>query len=98
MFFATTRDLFQILDNREWYSYGTTLLKQKLDVDERTLADLIGKLDRELQEAGSGDKVNVFTFNNVEYAGLESRRLDYERDKLAGTNHVERLITLGIYN
>ena len=95
MLLTTTSDLFRILDNRAWYSYGTALLKRKLGVDERTLAALICKLDSDLN---GGDKVNVFTFNGVEYAGLESRRLDYERDKLAGTNHVERLIMLGVYN
>ena len=44
-----------------------------------------------------GDVVNVFTFRGVEYLGFESRRLDYERDEKAGTNHVARYILEGRY-
>ena len=43
------------------------------------------------------DRVNVFTFLGVEYVGLESRRQDYENDKEAGTNYVEKLIQAGYY-
>jgi len=46
----------------------------------------------------TGDQVNVFTFLGVEYIGLETRREDYEKDKKAGTNYVEKLIQAGCYS
>ena len=95
---ATTRDLFRILDNRAWYSFGMALIQRELKVDATALTQLICKLDHELQREGLGERVNTFTYNGVEYAGLESRRQAYERDRLEGRNHVERLIALGYYN
>ena len=78
---------------------GTALLLRELKVDMRTLVQLIRELDCELQSKGSGgDHVNLFTFNGVEYVGLESHRLAYERDRLARTNHVEGLIGLGYHD
>jgi len=44
------------------------------------------------------DQINIFTFKGVTYIGLESRRLDYERDKLSGTNMVEDYIKKGFYD
>ena len=43
-------------------------------------------------------QVNIFTFNGVEYIGLESRKQDYDRDKAAGTNFVEKKIKEGLYD
>jgi hypothetical protein len=44
-------------------------------------------------------QINVFTYegNGIEYIGLESRRIDYERDKENGVNHIEKLIESGHY-
>jgi len=43
------------------------------------------------------DKINTFMYNSVTYIGLESRRVAYERDKLAGVNWVEDAIKRGLY-
>ena len=43
------------------------------------------------------DKINTFMYNSVIYIGLESRRVAYERDKLAGVNWVEDAIKRGLY-
>ena len=61
---------------------GTALLLRELKVDMRTLVQLIRELDCELQSKGSGgggDHVNLFTFNGVEYVGLESLRTGQTR-------------------
>jgi len=42
-------------------------------------------------------QINQFTYGRHEYVGLESRRLDYERDKALGTNKIEDLILQGVY-
>ena len=34
----------------------------------------------------------------MRYVGLESRRIDYEKDKQNGTNHIEKLIKEGKYD
>lgn len=66
----------------------------KLKITRSELIDLI-----KLTEQERDVQINVFTYdgNNVEYVGLESRRLDYERDKLNGTNRIEKLIKQGYY-
>ena len=93
---ATSRDLFEALDNREWYSFSVAFLLRKLRVDAEGLLQLVNELDHALRGKRT-DCVNMFAFNGVHYVGLESRRLAYEADKLAGTNHVERLVQLGFY-
>lgn len=42
-------------------------------------------------------QINVFVFNDVEYVGLESRRLDYEADKAAGKNKIEKALSDGVF-
>ena len=43
------------------------------------------------------DDINIFTYNDVTYIGLECERLRYEKDKINGVNHVEHLIAKGKY-
>ena len=96
----TAQDLLNVLDGREWYSYSTAYLLDRLKVDVQRLQQLVNELDvllRARRADGARDHVNIFVFHNVQYVGLESRRLAYEKDKLAGTNHVERLIQAGAY-
>jgi hypothetical protein len=75
-----------------WYSYSTMWLLQALDVTAVELAGLVHGLRTR------GHQVNVFDYNGVEYIGLETRRLDYERDRKNGVNHVETLIAQGHYD
>ena len=93
---ATSRDLLEALDDRQWYSFSVAFLLRKLRVDAEGLLQLVNELDHALRGERT-DRVNIFAFNGVNYVGLESRRLAYEADKLAGTNHVERLVQLGFY-
>lgn len=58
----------------------------------RELVKLAKVLSEEIK-----DDINFFVYNDVEYVGLETRRIDYERDKLAGTNKIEKLIKRGFY-
>lgn len=81
--------LLQILNRRPWYSYGTGMLCRKLQITRDELLRVAH---------ASSEDINVFTYNNIEYMGLESRRLDYERDKANGVNPVEDLIAHGAYN
>jgi hypothetical protein len=81
-----------LLADRTFYSYETVGVAQTLAITRPQLLDVAAASgDR------SGDAVNVFTFGGVEYLGLESRRVDYEEDKAAGTNHVEDKIKSGWY-
>ena len=83
--------LVRLLQTPPWYSYSIKWLMLELGVEERQLRYLVD-LAR-----SRGQTINVFSFHDVEYVGLESRRLDYERDKVLGVNHVEQLIALGEY-
>ena len=81
-----------VLEDRRWYSYGTEALGRQLGVSRRQL----GALATRVQEA-TGRQINIFEYRGVDYIGLEERRLDYERDKAAGTNWVEAAIARGEY-
>lgn len=90
---SSEQRLYDILADTNWYSYGIrTVLKKghfkSLDQLVETAISLSIKIN---------DKVNFFTYLNVNYVGLESRRLDYERDKQLGINKVEKLIAKGAY-
>jgi hypothetical protein len=90
---ALQTKLYRILSDPRWYSYSVCAIMRKCgmaSVDE--LKDVARRLAQELQ-----DPINFFWYNDIEYAGFESRRLDYERDKRAGTNHIEKLIAQGAY-
>jgi hypothetical protein len=87
------RCMHSLLADRSWYSYGTSMVARHCGI--RTRTELLA-IARRIEER-CRDKINFFTFNGVEYMGFESRRLDYERDKVAKTNHVERLIERGAY-
>ena len=83
-----------ILANRKWYSYSERGIMKKCGWKSRgqlyqAVNSLAAKID---------DRINFFTFNNVAYIGLESRRLAYEIDKKNGTNEIEKLIEGGYYD
>lgn len=48
-------------------------------------------------EKQTKDHVNIFTYNDVTYIGLETERVRYDRDKQNKTNYVENLIHKGYY-
>jgi hypothetical protein len=83
-----------LLQKPSFYSYEASATALALSVDRPELL----RLATSLGEKKGGDSVNVFTFKDTEYIGLESRRLDYERDKANGTNHVEEKIKSGWYD
>jgi hypothetical protein len=80
--------LIQLLERRPWYSFGTQMICKELRINRKQLMQLISH---------SSEQINVFKFNGVEYIGLESRRIDYELDKFAGINLVEKLIEQNHY-
>jgi hypothetical protein len=85
--------LLRFLSDPEWYSWSVAYTRRKCGARSRQqLLNVAASLGPKIN-----DQVNVFTFGGVEYIGLETRRLDYERDKLNGTNKVERMIQLGLY-
>jgi hypothetical protein len=89
------QSLFNVLKNPNWYSYsisGIQRLCNFLSLDD------VYETGFRLNHRLIGDRINVFTYNDVVYMGLESRRIDYQRDKAAGTNKIERLIQLGVYD
>jgi hypothetical protein len=93
MFNLYEQELYDILSNPKWYSYSKNGIKNWMNIDCEKLAHVAYTLSQKL-----GDKVNYFTYNDVVYLGLETRRLAYEVDKKAGTNRIEKLIHLGYYN
>ena len=87
--------LYRLLDDRRYYSLEINHVSGLLDVDidywsSPELSSIFQRI--------FNDKINTFTFNGVTYIGLESRRIDYERDKLMGTNWVEDAIKRGEYD
>ena len=86
--------VYEILKNPAWYSYSTKAVRKLCEIDTRqdlrTMAEALGKR--------VADPINFFTFNGIEYMGFETRRLDYERDKRAGTNPIEKWIAMGVYD
>lgn len=88
------RSVYNILKDKRWYSYGIRSIKKKVGIDSTSeLKDISISLSKKV-----GDKINFFSYNNINYIGFESRRLDYERDKKAGTNRIEKLIAEGAYD
>ena len=84
----------KILIDPRWYSYSLTGIRKQLSNPSKEYAYFIINTLRNKVK----DKINIFLFNKVVYVGLESRRLDYERDKSNGTNKIEKLIDLGYYD
>lgn len=85
--------LLNLLDSDQYYSLSEEYVREKMDIGPLVLRSLIGKIKKE-----RAIQINLFKYNDVRYIGLESRRLDYERDKQNGTNHIEEWIKQGYYN
>lgn len=87
------KQVYEIIKNKEWYSYGLRYIMKLLNLQSfeeihKIAVSLSNKID---------DKVNIFSYNGVQYMGLETRRIDYERDRINGKNKVEKLIKQGHY-
>lgn len=76
-----------ILENPDYYSISTVYVTKKMSITKEDIYDIIRN-----SRKWHVPKINVFRYNDVEYVGLESRRLDYERDKNSGTNPIEHNI------
>lgn len=78
----------------QWYSLGIDhpALLWMGKTREARLTWLQTHLDK------SKTKLNLFQFQDKWFVGTEKRRLDYERDKKNGANHVESLIEQGVYD
>lgn len=87
------RKVLTLLNNPDWYSLATSAFLDTLNIQVQELAASIDRL-----RTKAGHKINVFSYNGRQYIGLEHRRLDYERDKRNGVNHVERWIKEGVYD
>jgi len=93
--------IYELLSRKEYYSLGINSLAKRLGVT----VSYLESLDFEKKTVKSidfylkfGDYINIFTYNNVRYIGLESRRIAYEVDKLNGCNWVENAIKAGKYD
>ena len=83
-----------------WYSASFENFMRENDMTRDELNDITypnGKYVELFKKKFNNDWINVFTFNNRTYVGLESRRIDYEKDKNNGINHVEQKIKTGYY-
>lgn len=94
-------DLYALLNKRNYYSLEIKYVSRILDVSVYKLKRLDYKKNNnysiEFKEL-FGTHINIFTYNNITYIGLESRRIDYERDKELGCNWVEDAIKNGEYD
>ena len=84
--------LLKLLQDKRWYSLAPSYVCKRLGIHMTQLEQLIKELD------AADHQVNVFKYGVYTYIGLETRRIDYERDKKAGTNHVEEWIKDGVYD
>lgn len=94
--------LYHALNDKSggWYSLGLTKTAFLTGIKEANLDDyefpdgIYGKQFKTL----TNDHINIFAFKGVTYIGLESRRIDYETDKVQGTNKIEEMIQNGLYD
>lgn len=87
--------LHALLSDKKYYSIGINRASKKTCMSVEYLRST--RLSNIFMCLFS-DKINIFTFNGVEYIGLETRRIDYEHDKLLGINWVEDAIKAGKYD
>jgi hypothetical protein len=88
-------ELYNLLNNKSYYSLSVIYVSKLLNVDIKILTS--SELSQLFLTAFQ-DKINTFIYNQVIYIGLESRRITYEEDKILGINWVENAITQGLYN
>jgi len=93
----TLLKLYGILNNRKYYSLEINYLARRVGVSIKTLRSI--NTDQNAIDFFRliKDSINIFSYNNIEYIGLESRRIDYDRDKELGVNWVENAVNEGKY-
>jgi hypothetical protein len=89
--------IYRLLSKKEYYSLSIKYVSRELNVPLSYLQSLNHKIGMRFENR-FGDRINIFIFNDVEYIGLESRRIDYEIDKMNGCNWVEDAIAAGLYD
>eukprot|EP00286_Rhodomonas_abbreviata_P028736 CAMPEP_0181306362 /NCGR_PEP_ID=MMETSP1101-20121128/10256_1 /TAXON_ID=46948 /ORGANISM="Rhodomonas abbreviata, Strain Caron Lab Isolate" /LENGTH=211 /DNA_ID=CAMNT_0023412407 /DNA_START=219 /DNA_END=854 /DNA_ORIENTATION=- len=102
------KSLMSELSDRQVYSWSTTYVCEKIGCNRDKLLDLVQQANEKIgcnrdkrldlvQQADSEDQINIFWYepNKIEYIGLESRRIDYERDVLEGTNAIHNELVAG---
>jgi hypothetical protein len=93
--------IYNLLSNKNYYSLSLNYVASILNIPIRYLRlfDSQSGNHRSLTfQKRFNDHINIFIYNDVEYIGLESRRIDYERDMINGTNWVEDAIAAGYYS
>lgn len=93
--------VYNLLSNKMFYSLRLNYISDILAIPTRYLRLLScqsSSISKYNFSKNFCDEINIFNYNGIEYMGLESRRIDYERDKLEGTNWVEKEIKRGKYN
>ena len=94
------RELYHLLNKKSYYSleinYATSILSREFsDVNLHTFRP--NSIDSIEFNRITQDTINIFIYNGITYIGLESRRIDYERDAALGINWVEDAICNGEY-
>ena len=93
--------IYNLLSNKTFYSLRLDYISNILNIPIKYLRLLDKKsnsISRHSFNKRFHDEINIFNYNGIEYMGLESRRLDYEHDKINGTNWVEEEIKRGTYD
>jgi hypothetical protein len=88
--------IYQLLLDPTYYSLALPYLAMLAHVSQEYLYSLDVKKNCAFQRRFD-DFINIFTFNDVVYIGLESRRIAYENDKKNNCNCVENAIRAGWY-
>lgn len=93
-------DLYKLLADKLYYSLRIDYVSKVLKISTSYLREFGTKttdLAKNFNQKHN-DSINIFFYNNVEYIGLETRRMDYETDKIKGVNWVEHAIKHGVYD
>jgi hypothetical protein len=90
--------LYGILNSRKYYSLEINYLSKRVGIPVKTLRSIYTNQNAINFFDLIKDDINIFFYNDIEYVGLESRKIDYDRDKDLGVNWVENAINEGKYN
>ena len=95
--------LYKLLANKNkgYYSLGIKYVSRLTQIPLDELKKLDWKTNSayaDIFESLYNDKINVFTFNNITYIGLETRRLDYNKDEILGINKIAKAVKRGDYD
>jgi hypothetical protein len=94
-----SQQIYELLNDKSYYSLTLSYAAEQLQLPRSVLRKFADSNDiRKKFEQCTGDQLNMFKFNQVTYIGLETRRIQYEIDKVNGTNWVEKAIVAGEYD